>query len=240
MAGERSGGYECASCALRRVCISSLRHLRVRACLALTVYEWTARRQASLAEAHCAARRDRQRIHPSLSPLPARDRPSEQNIRGVSYYGKDVPGTPYSTHIYLIGNHALHYGVLGAWALFAAAALLYVRYRNDWALGPGLARFKPFFAQAAFCALVYVVNLAPYVGVARSTFIYHYMPALLYAELLAAITVDWFAGPRWRGVAVRVYAVLVASVFLFNYPWVFAFPITNDGHARRRWLPRWN
>lgn len=130
--------------------------------------------------------------------------------------------------------------MLGAWALIALAALLYVRYRNDWALGPGLARFRPFFAQVAFCAFVYIINLAPYVGVARSTFIYHYMPALIYGELAAARLVETLVGPRYTPVATLLVLAITGGVVFHFAPWIYATPLTLDGHARRRWLPRWD
>ena len=157
----------------------------------------------------------------------------------MSYYGRDYPNG-YSSHIYLIGNISLHYAVLGGIGLFALASILYIRYRSDWALGPGLARFKPFFAQGAFCMLVYCLNLAPYVGVARSTFIYHYMPALIYAELLLARTLETLVGPRYMGHATILLLLVTGGTLVFFAPWVYALPLTLEGHARRRLLPRWD
>jgi dolichyl-phosphate-mannose--protein O-mannosyl transferase len=42
----------------------------------------------------------------------------------------------------------------------------------------------------------WLLNLMPYMAVERSSFIYHYMPGLLYGELLTALFIDKFAG-RW-------------------------------------------
>jgi dolichyl-phosphate-mannose--protein O-mannosyl transferase len=28
--------------------------------------------------------------------------------------------------------------------------------------------------------------------------------------------------------------------YLIYAPWVYAFPLTGEGHARRRWLSRWD
>jgi dolichyl-phosphate-mannose--protein O-mannosyl transferase len=156
-----------------------------------------------------------------------------QNQRGVSYYGRDA-AAGYSSHVYLIGNHALHYAVLAGWGLVAAAALLFVRYRNDWGMGPGLARFKPFFAQAAFCLMVYTVNLLPYVGVARSTFIYHYMPALVYGELMLARLVESVLGPRYTKYGTVAILLGLGGVVLHFAPWIYATPLTSEGQVRRR------
>ncbi len=66
------------------------------------------------------------------------------------------------------------------------------------------------------------------------------MPALVYGELLAARTFEQLVPRRMLGSGVRIYLALVIAVFLFYSPWIYAMPLSNDGHERRRWLPRWN
>jgi dolichyl-phosphate-mannose--protein O-mannosyl transferase len=46
------------------------------------------------------------------------------------------------------------------------------------------------YSAHSFAFAAWLCNLAPYILVSRSCFVYHYMPGLLYAELLAAIWVD--------------------------------------------------
>lgn len=48
------------------------------------------------------------------------------------------------------------------------------------------------------------------------------------------------AGPAYAVRATSFVAFLVIVTFLFYAPWVYGLPLTNDGHDRRRWLPRWN
>ena len=124
---------------------------------------------------------------------------------------------------------ALHLSVLPIVALAGLFSAAYLRLRTFPAPAGAAPKRAAFAAVFVFCALGYALNLAPYLSVKRSTFIYHYMPALLYAQLLTAVAVDWFAGPQWRGVAVRAYAVLVGAVFLFNYPWIYAFAVRCRG-----------
>jgi dolichyl-phosphate-mannose--protein O-mannosyl transferase len=45
-------------------------------------------------------------------------------------------------------------------------------------------------AARSFAFVAWIFNLLPYVAVARSSFIYHYMPGLLYAQLLTALWID--------------------------------------------------
>ena len=85
----------------------------------------------------------------------------------------------------------------------------------------------------------YCLNLLPYLGVARSTFIYHSMPALIYGELLLARVVEHLAGARTPQAA-RLVLLVVGLVWLHYTPWIYGFPLTNDAHQRRRWNPRWD
>jgi dolichyl-phosphate-mannose--protein O-mannosyl transferase len=87
---------------------------------------------------------------------------------------------------------------------------------------------------------VYALNMAPYMAVARSTFCYHYMPALVYGELIVARTLDLLAGPRFSGFATKLALAVVGLVWFHYTPWIYGFPLTNDGHQRRRWIDRWN
>jgi dolichyl-phosphate-mannose--protein O-mannosyl transferase len=168
------------------------------------------------------------------------------NIRGVAYYGKDGKDT-YTAAVYLIGNHAIHMGVIAALVLFVACVALHLRVRpfaarlqllghSAAAATPGLAAF---FASGSFCVVAYCLNLIPYLGVARSTFIYHYMPALIYGELLLARVVEHLAGSRTPQAA-RLVLLIVGLVWLHYTPWIYGFPLTNDAHQRRRWNPRWD
>jgi dolichyl-phosphate-mannose--protein O-mannosyl transferase len=166
------------------------------------------------------------------------------NLRGVSYYGKDRSNT-YTNAVYLIGNHALHYAVLAGLAVFLACGGMYLRLRTQVvsvaaSASSDLAPVRAFFAQGVYLLLGYGLNLLPYLGVARSTFIYHYMPALLYAELLLARTVEHVAGRAYTPAAVKAVLLVVGLVWLHYTPWIYGFALTNDGHARRRWMPRWD
>jgi dolichyl-phosphate-mannose--protein O-mannosyl transferase len=92
------------------------------------------------------------------------------NLRGVAYYGKDEAHR-YHTQVYLLGNPAVIWSVLAAIVLSVVTLIVYVRYRASFSAGAGVHSFAK---HATFCLLAYLLNLLPYFGVARSTFIYHY------------------------------------------------------------------
>jgi dolichyl-phosphate-mannose--protein O-mannosyl transferase len=143
--------------------------------------------------------------------------------------------------MYLLGNPAVLWSVIGWMGAAVFICFTYLRYATTpWLASVGMAQLKPYVAQMTFCFVVFLLNLAPYLGVKRSTFIYHYMPALVYAELVAARTLEALLPRRWVPLAAKAYLLLVGAVFLFYVPWIYALPLNSEGHARRRWLPRWN
>ena len=97
-----------------------------------------------------------------------------------------------------------------------------------------------FAGQATFCLLGYFFNLLPYLGVVRSTFVYHYMPALVFAQILSARVFETLTPVRYRAAAFKVVVLVVALVFVYFSPWIYALPMQQEAHARRRWLPRWD
>ena len=66
------------------------------------------------------------------------------------------------------------------------------------------------------------------------------VPALVYGEVILALVLDQVAGRRWMPLA-AIATVAVAGVGHFIFaPWVYAFPLSADSHAARRWLSRWD
>jgi hypothetical protein len=76
-------------------------------------------------------------------------------------------------------------------------------------------------AALAFCALGWVLNLAPYAGVARTCFAYHYMPALVYGELILALVIQQLAGPRYFPLAAKLAILAVGLVWAYFTPWIY-------------------
>ena len=129
-------------------------------------------------------------------------------------------------------------GLVGVAFLSSAFYLRYKHFRGN--CGWLSRRVAPFFSATGYCLWVYVLNLLPYILVARSAFIYHYMPALMYAEVMSALVIEQFVGKRNMPAAMKVLSVVVIGSFLFYSPWVYAYPLTSESHARRRLLKRWD
>jgi dolichyl-phosphate-mannose--protein O-mannosyl transferase len=167
---------------------------------------------------------------------------SSPQLRGILYYSHTEdsgPSAGSTQTIYLLGNPAAIWIV----AIFLVVAFLFsfifLRYREhrDMQLRRD---FGGVFTAVGYCLWAYVLNLLPYILVNRSAFIYHYMPALMYGEVVAALMVEQLAGPRLTPAAVKVLTLVVLAGFVFWAPWVYCFPLTAEGHARRRILKRWD
>jgi dolichyl-phosphate-mannose--protein O-mannosyl transferase len=162
------------------------------------------------------------------------------NLRGLLYYSKDLVqhGIAHSKLIYLLGNPGVIWIVGACIACCFAASACYLRYKHDKHFM--LVAFAPFFSAIGYCLWVYVLNLLPYILVNRSAFIYHYMPALMYGEIMSALMIEQLVSKRRMPTAMQLLCVVIIACFLFYAPWVYSTPLTVEGHARRRWLKRWD
>lgn len=93
--------------------------------------------------------------------------------------------------------------------------------------------------QGLFFFAGYALNLLPYIEVSRCTFLYHFIPALFYSELLLANIVDSLPRTR-RNIVASVIIASTLIAFVYWAPWVYATPLTEKGHkARRLWKTHW-
>eukprot|EP00276_Gloeochaete_wittrockiana_P013945 CAMPEP_0184332886 /NCGR_PEP_ID=MMETSP1089-20130417/2015_1 /TAXON_ID=38269 ORGANISM="Gloeochaete wittrockiana, Strain SAG46.84" /NCGR_SAMPLE_ID=MMETSP1089 /ASSEMBLY_ACC=CAM_ASM_000445 /LENGTH=552 /DNA_ID=CAMNT_0026656465 /DNA_START=37 /DNA_END=1692 /DNA_ORIENTATION=+ len=156
--------------------------------------------------------------------------------RGVSYAtleNKPNPegGAELHGRIYLMGNPAVWWGTTGGLALFILCALpilmfqIPLRPRSKWLLSQGFALF-----------VQYGLNLLPYMTIARSTFLYHYFPALLFAILITSITLEFLMFKPWmRTLAVVLLSIPVIYLWWYFAPFLYGFPIPKDISDKRIW-----
>jgi dolichyl-phosphate-mannose--protein O-mannosyl transferase len=79
-------------------------------------------------------------------------------------------------------------------------------------------------AACSFLALGWFFNLVPYVAVRRQAFVYHYMPALVFAQLLVTVLVEGVVPPSW-------HRVLVPVVLLVTLPAAQSHALHATGSA---------
>lgn len=146
-------------------------------------------------------------------------------MRGVLYYSHDM-GHTYTSTVYLLGNPVILWLVALAVAVACGVLAVYCRCRRFGVLKPEYAAFErwvPLFTALIFCLIAYALNLLPYVFVTRSCFVYHYLPALMYGELIAALLVDGLAGTRFMKIAFTASCWIIGISFLYFSPWLYAF-----------------
>jgi dolichyl-phosphate-mannose--protein O-mannosyl transferase len=124
---------------------------------------------------------------------------------------------------YALGNPLLY------WAFLPAVAWLCIRWWRT--RNPGLIILLiGFFGQ-----------WLPWMFVERSTYTYHFLPAVPFGCLAVAMAVfHLYKGHAdWQRTLAIEYVVLVALAFAFFYP-IFSFlPINQETLALRMWLPTW-
>lgn len=161
------------------------------------------------------------------------------NLRGLLYYSEDVDKAAKTQKlVYLLGNPAVIWLILVGVCVAFGFAFVYCRYRHDSTLR--LPRsWGATMRVLTYLCLVYLCNLLPYILVSRSAFIYHYMPALLYGELIFGVLVDRLFN-QFAPTVTKYMTLAVLLVWLHFAPWVYCLEATLDDHARRRWLKGWD
>lgn len=162
------------------------------------------------------------------------------NWRGLLYYNHEEKATGKWASVYLHGNPLVIWISGGCVAIFLLCALIAARYR-DRSMPIGQMRESLGYAinTCLFLFWGWLINLLPYILVDRSAFVYHYLPGLLYAQLLCGVLVDQL--PQRLSLLIMVVSMgAVIWTFWYYIPWIYCFPISSAEHAARRWLPRWD
>ncbi len=138
---------------------------------------------------------------------------------GTRNYRDDRIGITYA-----LGNPLLY------WALVPAVVWTAIRWwktRQDLALTVLLVGF---FGQ-----------WLPWALVGRSSYLYHFLPAVPFGCLAVAATVVhlYETHPDWRRTLAIEYVVLVALAFAFFYPVVSYYPLSDHAYEMRLWLSSW-
>lgn len=160
------------------------------------------------------------------------------NWRGLLYYNKEIDGKWAS--VYLLCNPIVCWVCAACVGLFIIGFLFSVRYRDVRALKS--LRKESFLYAMRTCIFLFwgwLINLLPYILVDRSAFVYHYLPGLIYAQLLSGVLVDQLPLKIRVLVVMGVLGATIAT-FIYYAPWVYCFPLSSEEHANRRWLPKWD
>lgn len=94
--------------------------------------------------------------------------------------------------------------------------------------------------KAGFLCIAYAAQYIPWMSVKRITFIYHYLPAILFVFLMMAYTMQHIKERRsWGKKAITLYLVIAIACFFLFFPVISGIPINKDYGLRLRWLKDW-
>ncbi len=92
-----------------------------------------------------------------------------------------------------------------------------------------------------FLATSYIANLLPWLSISRCAFLYHYMPAYLFASLALAWLLDeWLSSP-WKSFRTMTLTVLFISAlsFVFWLPFYLGLPLNSQTWQWRILFQSW-
>lgn len=162
------------------------------------------------------------------------------NWRGLLYYNKEEQSTHRWMSVYLMCNPIVCWLCAGCVGIMLVVLMFCVRYREiSFTCSIKSTERLKTLSTCMFLLSGWLVNLLPYILVDRSAFVYHYLPGLLYAQLLSGVMVDQL--PRFSRLATLVaFTAVTVAAFVYFAPWIYCFPISSDQHAERRWFGRWD
>mmetsp|Transcript_14123 Transcript_14123/g.28889 ORF Transcript_14123/g.28889 Transcript_14123/m.28889 type:complete len:535 (-) Transcript_14123:2933-4537(-) len=160
------------------------------------------------------------------------------NLKGMRYHtfwGKKG----FSGYLTVIVNPFLSLlAVVGivTFVVFAIRYLLRSRKQSEEAPKPLFIRL---FRVGTVLLVGYWLNLLPYTEVSRPAFSYHYMPALLMAELIVCLLLDSIENQAHKSLVTLAVIGGLVTAFIFWSPWTFGILVPKRVHSMLHWMPRW-
>ena len=156
------------------------------------------------------------------------------NWRGALYY-RVTRGAQISM-IYVLMNPVMTLCINSLMCLFVLALFFTVRYRKYIERSDA---FKLHLQRGSVLFFGWIGSMLPTMVVYRSGPVYQYLPGLFFAQALAAVGFDLIP-TKLRPAAAAAIATGLIVAFVYWAPWVYALPMDEAAHIRRRWLPRWD
>lgn len=102
-------------------------------------------------------------------------------------------------------------------------------------------KFNPHINIAFYLVVNYAANLLPWTRVTRCVFIYHYMPAVVFAFLSIAWLTDQCLSSYYRvirGLGITIIFLILAGL-IFWLPIYLGLPLSPEGYRFRMWFNSW-
>lgn len=151
----------------------------------------------------------------------------------------------YVYSVYAMGNPLLWWGTTVAIILILGLGLwqggLWLNRRMQNAEPSPLSLHIQDQPVLIYIATSYVANLLPWLSISRCAFLYHYMPAYLYASLALAWLVEGWFKSSWLSLKIVAGTVVLFSFasFFFWLPFYLGLPLSLEAWQLRIWLQSW-
>lgn len=164
----------------------------------------------------------------------------------VPIIGPPLPAkeTPIIYSVYATGNPLLWWGTTIAMVLVLALCL--------WQISTWIARRRSGSKSTpqlyisdqpllTFLAASYIANLLPWLSISRCAFLYHYMPAYLFASLALAWLIETWSRSAASGLKILAGSLVLVSMasFIFWLPFYLGLPLSQQTWQIRIWLNSW-
>lgn len=168
------------------------------------------------------------------------------NARGVLYLDESE-ANGYRQQVYLISNPVLTLctglGVIACiglvlWTPFGVRRE-HRKLGNESGRSGAVRQVEKRAGMILFYLVGWVLNLLPYVGVKRCTFLYHVLPALQMAIMMSGIALEQLPR-RVRNVVCVVIMGCMGWAFYYWRAWIYAIPQSAKDIDKLRLMPRWD
>jgi len=125
-----------------------------------------------------------------------------------------------NARIYLLGNPVIWY--LSTISVFLAIIFLFIKKFKD---------------RIIFTLLLgYLLNLLPFIEVGRLTFLYHYLPAFIFAVSMMVYLISKIKNSKKIFIGLLIISIIA---FLYFVPLSYGFNLTSQQYENRVWLESW-
>lgn len=141
-------------------------------------------------------------------------------VRPIYYWVGSINAD--TARIYLLGNPVVWWLA----TIFGALAIFFWKSRDD--------------AGKKWRLLVFwILNFVPFAFVDRVVFLYHYLPALIFAVGILAGWLDEFSDKSMGRRLMLIISALAAIAFVFFAPLSYGLPLSDVQYKLRVWLSSW-
>lgn len=151
----------------------------------------------------------------------------------------NVDGGQTVSAVSYIGNIAVWWAALPCAVYCTIRTIIYIVRNKAWKLKYDTL-YKENVLVPGILIIGYLAQYLPWFSISRITFIYHYLPALLFNMLIMGYTVKKLT-EKWKnaGGFINIYFVVVIIVFFVFFPVISGIPVSKSYGEALKLLPDW-